>query len=68
VIQAWENDNYSGRSIIIKYLPIIALPTEKIIGTTYNLKKTPCGSGNWNDRITSVLAYQEGSRPTGFPL
>jgi len=67
--EAWENDNYSGRSIFIESHSIIEIPNENNIyyKDKTNLKRIPCGSGNWNDRITSFIYYYKNSPPPVYP-
>ncbi len=68
VFEAWENDNYSGRSLVLLNIrPPMLQPTGTYVGYQSNLKTIPCGSGNWNDRITSFILYWKGHAPGMHP-
>jgi hypothetical protein len=51
----FENDTYSGRSLVVRNpTNLVQYPSDT--GSIPNLKKVACGSGNWNDRISSFTS------------
>lgn len=73
MLYAWENDNYKGRSFHVGFYGYNSPsgPADNIHGfkgDLPNLKQIPCGSGNWNDRITSIIICHRDNPPSVFPI